>query len=111
MSEDVTWLQNSIISPTLAFMRWEEIYTIITNGKEETMNTGISVTISDVYKGRTVHINEKSHIGLIGTLTDIPPRGSSPYLSPAYSGQAGIVGPSHFLGKTSDFDCYIKSYF
>ena len=67
------------------------------------MNTGISVTISVVYKGQTVHINEKSQIGLIDTLTDIPPRGSRPYLSPAYSGQAGIVGPSHFSGKKQKF--------
>lgn len=103
--------RTQIISPTLSFMRWEKIYTIITNGKEETMNTGISVTISVVYKGQTVHINEKSQIGLIETLTDIPPRGSRPYLSPAYSGQAGIVGPSHFSGKNRNLDCYIKSYF
>lgn len=75
------------------------------------MTTGISVTISDVYKGQTVHINEKSQIGLIGTLTDIPPRGSSPYLSPGYSGQAGILGPSHFFRKKQKFGWLHKILF
>lgn len=75
------------------------------------MITGRSITISVVYRGQTININEKSQLGLVGTLTNAPSRGSSPYLAPAYCCQAGIVRSSHFSGKARNLDFYMKSYF